>query len=533
MFSPTSTTWIRCLLAVALGVASSACVAEQVGSAPFVADEDAGVSDVDAGTDSDPGIHLHVTEDTVRVVDGQEAALEVDVTRTDFEGAINIEVEDLPRGVYATNISIPATSSHGRIHFTTAPPIAFGGRVAFHLRAASTDLAARADLRVFMTVAGAPGTLDESYSYDGLASHRVGRYEGGTDAVTACAIDRYGSVTIAGTTQVTNARNEAFAVRVLRDGTLDPHFGSNGTVIGLPELGATSSMYTGLSVAEDGSVLLLASATYATGSHERLVARRMPEGAIDTRFGSLGFIRGISQDTTWLSAHAEGFLLGNESIEAFTNTGARDESFAGGALTDLPFGRGPSFVDSEGRLLVVGADKGKVGVARFLSSGTLDTRFGSSGAAFMVLPEAQTDVTVRGIATQSDGGVIVVGMRRGAGGDRGLMIRFTAEGLLDASFAGGGVAVMGEDTGSLMRVIVDGEDRILVSGNSDPSGMSEEQYIARFNPDGSADASFGEEGIVRDVQVTGMRSMFIDDEAERIYVCGAAGGGVTIGRFWN
>ncbi|MBK8172281.1 MAG: hypothetical protein IPK60_18315 [Sandaracinaceae bacterium] len=515
-------------------VFSVGCVAEQARlPSPGTPDEPAPpVMEPEVTPADGPAIHLHASNAVLRVVDGERSELGVTLTRVGTVGAVDVHVEGLPRGVYADDITIPGTSSRGALIFTTAAPISFGGPVAFHLRATTHDLSARADMRAIMTVAGAPGSFDESYSYDGIVTHHVSPDADASDAVKSCAMDRYDNITVVGTTQHAMVQHDAFAMRILRDGDLDARWGFRGVLLGLPELGAQTSNYADVAVMNDGSVLLLGSIRSASGG-ENLLTRRTTEGLVDTSFGNRGFMRRISQDTTWLASRAEGFLLANEGFEAFTRSGERDLSFGGGKIDETPFVRHFSSIDREGRLLVAGTTGQVVNVARYAADGSVDSLFGYSGIAEMRLASRPASIRVRDMAEQSDGSVVIAGDEEdAAGASRGIVIRFAPNGSLDTSFAERGIAREDALGSRIVHIVIDSADRIVVAGTRDDAG-SRTSYLARYNPDGSTDCTFGDDGQVRDIELMSVNELFVNNETGRLYACGGISGGVAIARFWN
>jgi uncharacterized delta-60 repeat protein len=76
--------------------------------------------------------------------------------------------------------------------------------------------------------------------------------------------------------------------------------------------------------------------------------------------------------------------------------------------------------------------------------------------------------------------------------------RFDVDGTLDPTFDGDGIAVAGTDSAweNGAMVTIDAVGRIVVSGVAFPFDVPPGLTLARFNPDGSLDGSFGEGGVV-------------------------------------
>jgi uncharacterized delta-60 repeat protein len=133
-------------------------------------------------------------------------------------------------------------------------------------------------------------------------------------------------------------------------------------------------------------------------------------------------------------------------------------------------------------------------------AGSLDASFGESGiallpegpgvAGYFVAPEES------GLAVQADGGILTVGREDGDA----AVFRTTPDGVLDESFGTDGVATV--DLGSLIdyfhSVAVQPDGKIVAAGTKrlNPLGDGDGAVLARFLPDGTLDANFGDGGLV-------------------------------------
>ncbi len=129
--------------------------------------------------------------------------------------------------------------------------------------------------------------------------------------------------------------------------------------------------------------------------------------------------------------------------------------------------------------------------------GDLDPTFGTNGQALADLGSASLDAG-RGIAIQPDGKLVVAGSSDAAGNFDFAVVRFNTTGSLDASFGSGGKVLTdfgaaSDDEAHAVAIQPDG--KLVVAGYSDASGGGD-FAIARYNVDGSLDASFGSSGKV-------------------------------------
>jgi uncharacterized delta-60 repeat protein len=155
-----------------------------------------------------------------------------------------------------------------------------------------------------------------------------------------------------------------------------------------------------------------------------------------------------------------------------------------------------------GKIVVVAQlTQGPPVVVRLNTNGSPDTSFGSNGAGYVSIT-ALNNGTVAAVAIQSDDRVVVAGINPGTlstGQDIGLA-RFNPDGTPDATFGSGGIVISplpNNDKARSLALQPDG--KIVVAGDTDnlavPNG-SHQFMVARFNAvNGSLDTSFGTGGI--------------------------------------
>ncbi|HUS63140.1 MAG TPA: hypothetical protein VMZ28_01310 [Kofleriaceae bacterium] len=120
------------------------------------------------------------------------------------------------------------------------------------------------------------------------------------------------------------------------------------------------------------------------------------------------------------------------------------------------------------------------------AAGELDLTFGDGGEVSLSFGEPNT--SIRGMALQPDGKLVVVGE---VNGDWGIA-RFTADGALDEGFGDGGMIVQVFDTtqDAAGDVLVADDDTIIVTGHTSLGFTA-----VRYDADGVLDESYGEDGI--------------------------------------
>src|SRR5207244_4753700 len=125
-----------------------------------------------------------------------------------------------------------------------------------------------------------------------------------------------------------------------------------------------------------------------------------------------------------------------------------------------------------------------------LSAGDLDVVFaGGKATANFSLGAAQ----VQALAVQADGRIVAVG-QAGSSGSEFALARFNRNGTLDPSFgtAGEVTTSLGTSPNSVARgLAIQADGKILLAGFAGPGG-SQEFALARYNPHGSLDSTFGD-----------------------------------------
>jgi len=295
----------------------------------------------------------------------------------------------------------------------------------------------------------APGDLDPTFGTGGLVTTDFG---GRGDFGLAVALQSDGKIVAAGNSSAVGVFSVNFALaRYNTDGSLDPTVGSGGTV--LTSFGTPLSAAADVAIQPDGKIVAVGIAGNDYG-----IARYDANGTLDATFGSGGLV----------TTDFGGFEQAN-----------------GVAL------------QPDGRIIVVGLLGNAVGIARYNLDGSLDQSFGSGGKVVTDAtsgPDAGYDVAV------TSTGKIVVGGGTSFGASDFLIIRYNPDGTLDSSFAGNGIVTTdfgGGDTAFAIALTTDGKITAAGVRREPAPGSPGDFAVARYNPDGSLDSSFGDTGMVR------------------------------------
>ncbi len=204
------------------------------------------------------------------------------------------------------------------------------------------------------------------------------------------------------------------------------------------------------------------------------------------------------RDAVVLAAIISTFLLGSGSAVALLTD--VDPGFGEGGATSVPI-KGSSevagIVQRDDGSFVIGGSVGQDFMTVALAqSGDLLGSYGNGGISSVQIPGA-SDVTATDVALQSNGRVVVVGYESGnSGSDRFVVARFRPGGDPDESFSDDGVAFVTFSQGHAYGygVTVQPSGAIAVVGEVDPGKGVSNPAIARLDPDGSLDRSFGDHG---------------------------------------
>jgi uncharacterized delta-60 repeat protein len=278
-----------------------------------------------------------------------------------------------------------------------------------------------------------------------------------------------GKIVVAGSNGYWRENPRFVLGRFNTDGTLDPSFGSDGKVTtDFGRKGGEAAL--GIAIQADGKIVAVGYAgshrdyRLSSGRNPRFaLARYNPDGTLDTTFGGDGRV----------------------TTDMFD--GARWRIEAANALA----------VQADGKIVVAGTAGVRGGLVRYQTDGTLDASFGDGGK---ILDDFASQFT--SVAIQADGKVVAAGAS--VAPDFALA-RYNPDGTLDPGFGDGGWVTTRFDEccswAFANSVSLQADGKIIAAGNwvigCEPGGHCDDRFaLARYNPDGSPDTTFGEAGMV-------------------------------------
>jgi len=316
-------------------------------------------------------------------------------------------------------------------------------------------------------------------------------------------------------------------------GDLDASFGANGKVT--TSFGRDKDAAYAVALQGDGKILA-AGAAYNGAGYHFAVARYASNGALDAAFGAGGKVTTpFGPADTWNRASAiaaqgdgkivaagvaaihmgESGYVNHFAVVRYQSNGSLDPSFDGDGRATILLGCGEASasavaLQADGKIVVAGGtfcSSYDFAVARFHSDGSLDPAFGAGGVATTHFGRNEV---ASSLALQGDGKIVVAGSSYSGAASDFALARYNANGSLDASFGAGGKATTDFSGGAdyANAVALQSNGKIVVAG-SGAIGGNRDFVLARYNTNGSLDTGFGVGGKV----ITPVRSGHDDGNA--------------------
>jgi len=305
-------------------------------------------------------------------------------------------------------------------------------------------------------------------------------------------------------------------------GTPDPDFGQGGEVV---ITDSSKTYYGGYTVLlPDGKMIVAGNEYGANGQPGVIVLTRLlAAGTLDLSYGVNGQVRptinngfdgGINSIA--LTANDQIILAGNivtdTSSAAFVTrldaNGELDISFGQDGIVVFDIGDDEDdlfsiLIKADGNILLGGLtyDSGNSGfydflLVQLLPDGSSDPDFGTGGVATADFANGLEGIIA--LALQADGKIVAAGANAVSSYNMEI-VRFQPNGSIDQSFGNNGVFIFGPGTRDEVAydVAVQDDQKIVFCGTSFQNGSTTgEITLFRINPDGSFDATFGMDGKV-------------------------------------
>jgi len=351
----------------------------------------------------------------------------------------------------------------------------------------------------FVARFNATGGLDSTFDGDGVS---VVSGSAGTDRAVAVKALSDGKIAAIGEKQ--EGGTHAMAIRLESNGSLDATFGTGG-IATIPISSPENNVYGG---------------TFGTNDKIYAIGYEYPNSG-DTRYDFDAEVFN-ADGTTDTGFDGDGHVV--------TPIGFNDESDAQGVA-----------IQPDGKIVAVGTGRPSGGddfvVVRYSTDGTLDTTFDGDGRSAPIEFEPGNTEQAKAVAIQSDGKIVVFGKTfSNAPSDYVFAFaRLNADGSIDTSFGNNGrvtrqTGTEGVQTGGLL---IQPDGKIVASGGDGGSG---DMALLRYNSNGTPDTTFGDNGLVRiDIPlVTPLRGLAMQTDGKLVaagYIWNGNGVDFIVARF--
>ena len=361
------------------------------------------------------------------------------------------------------------------------------------------------------------GDLDPAF---GIGGKVTTDFASSFDVANSVAIQADGKIVVVGRA-ANSVSSDAALARYNPDGSLDASFGTNGFVTtNIPTNLFSDSEWFDVAIQTDGRIVTAGLVLTGIATlRDFAVARYNLDGSLDTAFGTTGVVTTPfpfnSDRVSSLAIQADGKIVvagllfvtvGRDfALMRYNSDGSLDTGFGTNGVVTTSF---PSSSDEEVLGVAIQAD-GKIvaagravfaladfALARYNPDGSLDTAFGSNGRVttdFALSADFANDVVIQG-----DGKILAVGQtfRSGLGFDFALA-RYDPNGSLDSGFGTNGLVIadLGSGLDIAYAVAIQPDGKLVLAGTFG-AGLANDFALARYNPDGSLDGSFGSNGHV-------------------------------------
>lgn len=439
---------------------------------------------------STSALTLSAEPPSLRIVRGSSADLTVTVVRQGPIGDVTVLLSDLPSGVNADPVTIPAAATTGTLTVNAAAGATVGGTLA----RLGDDGGLATVVDVPLLIADPPGTLDESWDSDGVLSFAP--HSGTDDAAAYRATEQAdGQLVVAGTL---DANSGWVVVRFDRDGSADTAFNASAG----PVMPTTGRLWGVTVDPTDGGIV-----TVGQSENQITVVKLNDDGSADESFGNAGvyrtssgvFTQGSVGQTAVVQPDGKIVVAGTHTASTpqgvvlrLETNGSVDASFP--TLRESDRSLEGVVLDGAGNIVVAGQNSA-IGpppfwVARLTAAGDYDTTFGTGGSVNL----GNGQHIGHEVVEQPDGHLVVCGDDRMGAGE-GSLGRLTSAGALAWPSPG---TIEFDVHGTNDRVYgcasqVNGRILFAGFGGGSPTNSA---YVVRLDENGGVDTTFGDQGEV-------------------------------------
>lgn len=334
-------------------------------------------------------------------------------------------------------------------------------------------------------------------------------------AGTAMALQADGKIVMTGGFSETSGVTDFRVARFNADGTLDTTFGTAGVAI--ITFGGTVETARSVAIQPDGKIVAGGRSSLAGLGYEVAIARLHTDGSLDTTFSGDGKVTAgftvngsqIPDEMNVVRVMPNGKIvfaggsgpgpniLYYRHMGRLNADGSSDATFGTGGLIIEGLGSGfwhDIIVNSDSTIFAGGSASGQ------FSSNTFIHKLSETGSTLWTweaFVQPGCYMALNALAKQADGKILAAGSH----GCRASVIRINTDGILDNSFIYG--EIQNSDQANAVAVQPDGK---VIASFTYQSGGTDGFSLARYNTNGSLDATFGSGGVQRTRMLAGFET---------------------------
>jgi uncharacterized delta-60 repeat protein len=359
-----------------------------------------------------------------------------------------------------------------------------------------------------------PEALDPTFGTGGIVFSTI---TPNWDAVSDVLLLPDGDIVLTGYSNYVTSppSGDICAIRLNSDGSLDTDFGFGGVTT--VDVAAAIDIASKAILLADGRILIGGYSVVA-GEQQMVLVMLLQDGSLDSSFGDSGIatnnvVAGAESIARllerpdgrfWAVGYSGDLATATSTILRYNADGSLDNTFDGdGVLVTNAGGTYEGLndmdMDSNGNLLAIGATNTgsayNAFATRILEAGGVDITYGINGFAKVTTVSSR----IREMILLEDNSIVAAGEGyNGSSDDDFIIMRFTPEGQLDASFGtnnGFSFGTVGteEDNGYALAKTLN--NKYLVIGESEVSPSSYDVGLAVFTESGAVDLAFSTNGV--------------------------------------
>lgn len=288
----------------------------------------------------------------------------------------------------------------------------------------------------------------------------------------------------------------------------DPTF-NNGTTAYFYPSNLTKKL-TDMVVLDDGSMILCGSTMSGSNNYDFNAIKVNPDGSLDTTFADQGFLFIDFNSTDLCEAAAvqsNGKILMAGTINDYEavvvridQNGQFDTSFGADGILRFIYeswsytGKIMDIKVASDDSFYLTGERSRLLLMHFSKDGVLDSQFGVNG--FALADNDLANSLGQNILIQKNGKILVTGLF--TTNWQNISVRFNPDGSIDTTYGNNGTAIselrVYQSSGDKFKGVLQNDGKLLIAGYKMPVNGSDDMAVVRLNTDGRIDSTFGING---------------------------------------